>query len=140
MNSDVMTPDQRSRCMSRIRNRDTGPEVQLRRALWSAGLRYRLRERLPGKPDLVFRKAKLAVFVDGCFWHCCPVHHVTPKNNPQFWAEKFRSNVQRDQTVANDLRRMGWRVLRLWEHEVRDDLKSALLRVELELARHPDGA
>lgn len=88
--------------MARIRGKDTGPEVALRRALWQAGLRYRLGMRVEGtRPDLTFPRARLVVFVDGCFWHGCPLHYVRPRTKEEFWALKLAVNTDRDrrQTV-----------------------------------------
>ncbi len=116
---DVLTPTQRKYCMSRIRGKDTKPEIVLRKLLWSAGYRYRLKSRLPGKPDIVFPRHKLAVFIDGCFWHGCPKHAVMPKTNRTFWREKLTRNMQRDREVNVRIREMGWRVVRVWEHEIR---------------------
>lgn len=126
---DVLNPEQRSRCMSRVRSTNTKPERRLRRALWATGLRYRLGHKLPGKPDLVFVSAKLAVFVDGCFWHSCPKHRTHPKTNERFWAGKLQENVERDRRVDRQLRAMGWRVLRLWQHEVEKELDEVVVRV-----------
>lgn len=108
--------------MGRIRLRDTAPEIALRRALWAAGLRYRLRMkiRLLGQPDIVFPGAKVAVFVDGCFWHGCPVHGHLPKSREEYWGPKIARNQRRDAEVNANLLAMGWRVVRFWEHQVRD--------------------
>lgn len=119
---DVMTPEQRSRCMSRIRSTKTGPEMRLRQALWARCLRYRLNRKLPGKPDLVFVGARLAVFVDGCFWHGCPVHGTSPKSNQSYWTPKIARNRERDAIVSATLQSTGWTVLRFWEHEIEDNL------------------
>ena len=116
--TDVMTPEQRRKCMSNIKGRDTGPEVSLRSALWAAGLRYRLRQNLPGKPDITFGVSRLAVFVDGCFWHGCPLHATKPKARRKFWRDKLRGNRIRDRKVNVQLRKIGWDVYRVWEHEV----------------------
>ena len=118
---DVLTKEQRRYCMSRIRGRDTLPEIQLRKALWASGLRYRLRNKLPGHPDLVFPALKGVVFVDGCFWHCCPEHGVRPTSNAKFWRTKLDANVARDRVVTMKLRSLGWRVVRIWEHHVEAD-------------------
>ncbi len=126
---DVMTPEQRSRCMSRVKSANTTTEIRLRKALWAAGLRYRLRYKLPWKPDLVFVSARLVVFVDGCFWHGCPVHAKKPKTNERFWDTKLRENVERDQRANGQLRRMGWNVLRLWQHDIENDLDGTVRRV-----------
>ena len=104
--------------MRRVRRRDTGPEIALRRALHRSGVRFRLHDsRLPGTPDIVLIRARLAVFVDGCFWHGCPAHFVEPKSNREFWLDKIRANRDRDRRVDRELRAMGWTPSRVWEHE-----------------------
>lgn len=118
---DVLTPTQRSRCMSRIRNKNTQPEIIIRKMLWALGLRYRIHHCLPGKPDIVFPKQRLAVFIDGCFWHRCPMHYQAPATRPEFWEAKIAGNIRRDRKVDERLVKDGWFVLRIWEHEVRDD-------------------
>ncbi len=115
---DVLTRAQRSYCMSKIRSKNTKPEILIRKLLWSQGLRYRLHYSLPGKPDIVFVSSKLAVFVDGCFWHGCPEHCNRSKTNTRFWDTKIRSNIERDKKNKTLLKSMGWKVLRFWEHEI----------------------
>jgi len=106
--------------MSRIKGRDTGPELSLRSKVWALGLRYRLQYRIGRtRPDMVFLSARLAVFVDGCFWHGCPQHSTMPKNNWEFWQLKLRRNRERDAEHTQRLEADGWRVLRLWEHEIK---------------------
>lgn len=117
--TDVLTKAQRSYCMSRIRGRDTQPEVLLRKALWAKGFRYRLHPPLPGRPDFVLPGLKAAIFVDGCFWHFCPKHRTAPKTNTAFWNTKHQANADRDRKVNRRLKALGWRVVRIWEHEVR---------------------
>lgn len=125
--------------MSRIRGKDTGPEQRLRRALWRAGHRYRLQYETPaGRPDIVFPGRRVAVFIDGCFWHGCPNHYVRPRSREDFWSEKLRGNVERDRRQTLALEAAGWRVVRLWEHCVFVDLGEAVRRVEAAL-RHQDG-
>lgn len=109
--------------MSRVKGRDTRPEMRLRRALHAAGLRYRLQvKELPGRPDIVFRGAKLAIFVHGCFWHRHPgcQHTRTPKSRSDFWERKFEENVERDARQASELEAAGWTVMTLWECETRE--------------------
>lgn len=110
--------------MGRIRSRDTRPEIALRKALWAAGLRYRLKAgvHLPGHPDLAFPRAKVAVFVDGCFWHGCPDHGHIPKSRVEYWAPKIERNQTRDAQANAQLAELGWRVLRFWEHQVDTDV------------------
>src|SRR4051812_18378656 len=114
---DVMTKSERSACMSRIRGKDTSPEVRIRKSLWRKGIRYHLQAKVFGKPDLYFPGAALAVFVDGCFWHCCPRHATRPKSNAEFWEKKLDGNLKRDFLVNETLNRLGIQVLRFWEHE-----------------------
>lgn len=134
--TDVLTAEQRHLNMSRIRGKDTKPELQLRRLLHAAGLRYRLHGKdLPGRPDLVFPKYRAVVFVHGCFWHRhdCPLFHW-PKSREEFWRVKLTRNVERDQQTADRLRERGWRVLTVWECALRgkgklkdDELQSQIV-------------
>jgi DNA mismatch endonuclease (patch repair protein) len=107
--------------MSRLSRRDTAPELALRRCLHALGVRYRVDRRpLPtvrSRADLVFRPSRVAVFVDGCFWHACPEHGVLPKANRQWWETKLRLNVERDRRTDAALREAGWEVVRVWEHD-----------------------
>jgi len=121
--------------MSRIRGKDTGPELLLRKALWHLGLRYRLQVPLPGKPDIAFPGKRLAVFVDGCFWHGCPLHATRPKGNQTFWDRKLRENMQRDERTTAALKASGWTVLRVWEHEVATDISAVAERIRACLDR-----
>ena len=108
--------------MSRIRGKNTGPELAVRKALWALRLRYLYsHSAIPGRPDIVFASPKLAVFIDGCFWHGCALHGVKPKTNSDFWRDKIRKNRARDRKVVRLLEAEGWSVLRFWEHEVEDD-------------------
>jgi DNA mismatch endonuclease (patch repair protein) len=111
--------------MQRTKQRDTPAELQLRSALFRLGLRYRIDASLPGsrrRADVVFRKAKVAVFIDGCFWHGCPLHGTWPKSNAAWWRSKIQANKERDADTNDLLRRAGWTVLRFWSHE---DMKGA---------------
>lgn len=120
----------KSEQMARVRSRDTACEMKIRRALWSRGLRYRLETgNLPGRPDIVFRRERIAIFVDGCFWHRCPVHFTAPKRNSEFWDAKIRRNVQRDERVDLELTRSDWSVLRIWEHEIDEELEASADRI-----------
>lgn len=119
--ADIVSPDVRSRMMSGIRGKNTRPELLLRRALHARGLRYRLHQRgLAGKPDLVFRKWRAALFVHGCFWHGhdCSLYKV-PGTRPEFWREKIESNRARDSRAEARLRETGWRVGVVWECALR---------------------
>ena len=108
----------RSEHMARVKGKDTEPEVVIRAALWRSGLRYRLNQRIGRvRPDVVFPKRKVAVFVDGCFWHGCPVHYTRPRSSSAFWADKLYTNVRRDRRQTLALEEAGWRVVRVWEHD-----------------------
>jgi DNA mismatch endonuclease, patch repair protein len=123
---DRITPAQRSRVMSRIRSKHTAPEMLLRRELWRRGFRYRLHQRIgKARPDLVFRKSCVAVFIDGCFWHGCPAHYIAPVGNAPYWSEKIVLNQSRDLRNNAALAEAGWLVVRLWECEVKRDSGAA---------------
>ena len=118
--TDTMTPQQRHRCMSRIRGRDTKPELLVRRCLWRRGYRYRLYDKkLPGRPDIVLRKWHTVIFVNGCFWHGhnCQSFRL-PTTNREFWKQKFDHNRARDKANTARLRRMGYNVITIWECEL----------------------
>lgn len=134
--ADVLTPQQRRFCMSRIRGRDTTPEMRVRSLIHRMGFRFRLHRRdLPGKPDIVLSSRRVVVFVHGCFWHqhSCRFGRVRPSTNSEFWAAKLDGNVERDRRAVRALRRTGWRVVTVWECELRDvDRLSSRLRRLLE--------
>lgn len=133
---DVLTREQRSFNMSRIRGSDTGPEVLLRKWLFSKGLRgYRVKAKVFGKPDIVFPKYRVAVFVDGCFWHRCPKCFVRPETNRKFWEDKIGGNIKRDKAVNEKLTGEGYTVIRFWEHEIKSNLNGCYLRIRKELVR-----
>ncbi|WP_199136034.1 very short patch repair endonuclease [Delftia sp. ASV31] len=115
--ADVLTAEQRRLNMSRIRGKDTKPEMVVRRGLHARGLRYRLQDRnLPGRPDLVFASHRVVVFVHGCFWHGhnCPMFRL-PATRPEFWQAKIEANRARDHRANDSLNLLGWRALTIWE-------------------------
>jgi len=120
--TDTMTPEQRRFCMSRIRSKDTKPEMAVRRFLFAHGFRYRIHVKaLPGKPDIVLRKYKTVIFVNGCFWHGhedCSLCSV-PKTNTDYWKKKIERNKERDLKERIRLRFMGWHVILLWECQLK---------------------
>ena len=122
---DVLTPEQRHRNMSRIRGRDTKPEMLVRRGLHRQGLRFRLHVKaLPGCPDLVFSGRKVVIFINGCFWHGHGCHLCkVPKTRTEFWTAKIAANVARDIDSVLKLRELGWRVLTVWECALRGALR-----------------
>lgn len=127
----------RSETMARVRSRHTSPELRLRKALWAEGVRFRVAVPLPGTPDIVIPSRKIAVFVDGCFWHGCPVHYTSPVANADFWRSKLARNQARDAAADAALKNLGWRVVRLWEHEVEEHLTRVVRRL---LPRRPKSA
>lgn len=113
---DIWDKDRRSRCMSKIRSKDTKPELIVRRHLYSRGYRYRKNvRRLPGTPDIVMRKYGVVIFIHGCFWHGHETHLRLPKTNCEFWETKITRNRQRDADAKEKLRQMGWSVITVWE-------------------------
>jgi DNA mismatch endonuclease (patch repair protein) len=121
MNRPAASSPEALRRMKKQARRDTRPEMALRRELHRLGLRYRVdRTPIPGvrrRADVVFVGARVAVFVDGCFWHCCPQHATQPKANADWWSEKLARNVTRDRDTDKRLEAAGWLVVRMWEHE-----------------------
>ena len=120
---DRMTPEQRHRCMSHIRSKDTQPEWLVRRSVHAMGFRYRLHVKgLPGKPDLVLPRHRKIIFVHGCFWHAhgCRAAQRPPATHQRFWKEKFAANVRRDRQVLRQLWQAGWQVLVVWECETQE--------------------
>ena len=133
--------EERSRLMRGIRFRDTGLELEFRRALWAAGLRgYRKNVcGLPGTPDVVFGRAKLAIFVHGCFWHGCPrCARNTPRTNTAFWVEKLGKNVERDERQRLALEQGGYKVLTFWECDLRKRREEVIAQVAAALASPDD--
>jgi DNA mismatch endonuclease (patch repair protein) len=128
--------------MKRQARRDTRPELALRRELHARGLRYRVdRSPIPGmrtRADIVFGPAKLAVFVDGCFWHSCPEHGTTPKNNREWWRTKLQANSDRDKRVDRQLRNSGWLPVHIWEHEDMERAANGIARCVLDRRRPAD--
>lgn len=112
--------------MRATRRRDTRPELEVRRLLHAAGLRYRVDWPLPTNPrrraDIAFTRKKILVFIDGCFWHRCPQHYVAPRANSEYWDRKTRENTERDRATTVELAEQGWLVLRFWEHEPPDSV------------------
>lgn len=122
---DTLSREKRSWNMSRIRSKNTQPEMAVRALLHRMGYRFRLHvEKLPGKPDIVLPKHRAVIFVHGCFWHRYPgcKYAYTPKTKHEFWQKKFRQNVERHKTVAGKLEEMGWRVVIVWECEISEAL------------------
>ena len=128
---DVMTPEQRHKCMARIRSKNTKPEIMVRKYLFARGFRYRKNvRRLPGTPDIVLRKYRTVILVNGCFWHGhegCRYSHL-PKSNVEFWRNKIERNKKRDLRERVELRRMGWHVIQVWECQLKPKEREMTLR------------
>lgn len=125
--ADVLTPEQRRKCMSRIRSRNTRPEIIIRKFLFAHGFRFRINvKRLPGTPDIVLRKYKTVIFVNGCFWHGhegCRYFRL-PKSNVDFWKNKIERNKERDLQERIKLRDMGWHVIQFWECQLKPSVRN----------------
>lgn len=135
--ADNMTPPQRSHTMSKIRS--TGnltTELRFLRLLRLEGIAgWRRRVDLPGRPDLVFRKQRVVVFLDGCFWHGCPRCYAPPQSNVEYWTPKIAGNVARDKRIGAELRSAEWTVVRIWEHSIRKQPSRALRRLQSALSK-----
>ena len=136
--SDVFTRAKRSEVMSRIRGHgNKATELALAKLLRAHGITgWRRRQQHFGKPDFTFARERVVVFVDGCFWHGCPKHLNMPVNNRPFWEKKLSANTARDRLVTRTLRRHGWRVLRIWEHDLPKNPGRCIRRIETLLARN----
>jgi DNA mismatch endonuclease, patch repair protein len=120
---DVLTPEQRQRCMASITGKNTKPELIVRKLLFSMGYRYRLHySNLPGKPDLVFQGKRKVILIHGCFWHRhdCKKGNSMPNNNSEFWKKKLSDNASRDNRNICELNKLGWEVLVIWECQIKD--------------------
>ncbi len=115
---DVLTKKQRSYNMSMIKKSGTKPELKLRNSLKLLGFSYQPKG-IFGTPDFADKNRKIAIFIDGCFWHKCGVHYISPKSNIKYWKTKIERNTKRDKTVNRELKARGWKVIRIWEHQTR---------------------
>lgn len=116
--------------MSRIRGTETKIEIKLRKELWRLGYRYRKNPSgYFGKPDILLKKYCTVIFVDSCFWHGCPKHYRIPLSNVEFWKEKIERNRARDKKVNRHYKKMGWKVIRIWEHEIKNDMNKAIAKI-----------
>ena len=129
----IPSDEQISRRMSAVKSKNTKPEILLRKALWNSGIRgYRLHwKKVPGRPDLTFPGKKIAIFVNGCFWHRCLLCNPSfPKSNVGFWTNKFTKNVERDKLKNQELKKLGWTVLAIWECEIKKELNTQVEKVK----------
>jgi DNA mismatch endonuclease, patch repair protein len=127
--TDVMSKEQRRKNMQAIKSISKLEEI-VSKELWKRGVRYRRNTKnLFGKPDISIKKYKVVIFIDSCFWHCCPLHGNMPKNNAEFWYEKLGRNVKRDKEVNEFYTTNGWNILRIWEHEIKLDLNKSVDKI-----------
>lgn len=128
--TDKISPEARTRTMRAVKSKDSKMEVKFRSALWRDGLRfYKNVKKLPGKPDIVFSKQRIVVFLDSCFWHGCPQHLRMPASNADYWQPKIERNKNRDTQINTYYSENNWKVFRIWEHELRTDFENQVLTI-----------
>ena len=124
---DIFSKKKRSDIMSKVRNKETGIEIKLRKELWKAGYRYRKNiSGYFGKPDILLKKYKTVIFMDSCFWHGCNKHGSMPQTRKKFWKEKIERNKNRDKEVNKHYKKIGWKVIRIWEHDMNKNLQKTI--------------
>lgn len=124
---DNLTKEQRRNNMIAIRSSNTKIENLVCKALWAKGIRFRKNVKdLPGKPDIAIKKYKIAIFLDSCFWHKCPFHFKDPKSNIEYWGPKIEANVKRDNKINRHYQENGWNLLRIWEHEIKNNFNVSI--------------
>jgi len=122
--TDVVSKKKRSEIMSAVRSKDTKIEIAFRKALWKQGFRYRKNSaKYFGKPDLVLKKYKTAIFIDSCFWHGCKKHCRIPATNKKYWTDKINRNKERDKEVNKFYKKTGWKIIRIWEHDLQKNIR-----------------
>jgi len=127
--TDNLTKEQRSRTMSRIRSKWTSQEKKIHNYLKSNKIKHKMHPKINGKPDIFLSNTKTAVFLHGCFWHKCPKCYKKPKTNKKYWVAKIENNVKRDQKNSKSLKKLGFNVIHIWEHSVKDKFESVLKRI-----------
>lgn len=131
---DNLTKEYRQKNMRNIRSKNTIPEKLIMRGLRKRGICFaKYVSTMPGKPDIVFRRRKVVVFIDSDFWHCHPKHFIMPKTNVKYWRSKIRSNQVRDKRVNNYLKKDGWKVMRIWEHEIKHNTNKCVNKILKEI-------
>jgi len=127
---DRHSKEQRHKNMQAIMNKKTKLENLVCKALWNKNARFgRNVVNLPGKPDIAIKKYKTVVFIDSCFWHKCPIHYKVPATNSDFWEKKITGNMLRDKEVNNIYSNMNWKILRIWEHDIKNDFDKAIDKI-----------
>ncbi|MCK8489239.1 very short patch repair endonuclease [Paenibacillus sp. MBLB2552] len=126
----MFSKEQRSKNMRAIRSTGSTLESKVTKELWNRGFRFRKNVRkLMGNPDIAIQKYKIVIFIDSCFWHSCPVHGNKPASNEEYWGKKLQRNVDRDNEVNQYYSKLGWTVLRIWEHEVKKDFEGTMVKI-----------
>ena len=115
--------------MSKIKSKWTSQEQKIHGNLKARGVRHKMHPNIPGSPDLILKDKKVAVFINGCFWHKCPKCYKAPKSNVEYWLPKIERNVKRDKNNARLLKKDGWKVVSIWEHEIKKDVKSTIEKI-----------
>ncbi|MED3882811.1 very short patch repair endonuclease [Priestia megaterium] len=124
--ADNLSKEQRRKNMKAIRSQSQ-LENLVSKELWKRGIRFRKNvKNLLGKPDIAIKKYKIVIFIDSCFWHVCPIHGNKPKSNQDYWINKLNRNKERDQEVTEYYKKAGWRILRVWEHEIKQDFEKTI--------------
>lgn len=127
---DTVSKQKRSEIMSRIKSRDSKIETLFRKELWKSGLRYRKNSsKYFGKPDIVLPKYKTAIFIDSCFWHGCKKHCRVPAVRKSYWTQKIARNIERDKQVSKHYKKQGWKIMRIWEHKINNNLEKQAHRI-----------
>lgn len=127
---DKHTKEQRHKNMQAVKGKNTKLENRVMNYLWQQGYRFRKNVKdLEGKPDIAIKKYKLVIFIDSCFWHKCPVHYKAPATNVEFWENKISGNFNRDLIVTQYYKSKKWNILRIWEHELKDDFEKTMQKI-----------
>lgn len=126
---DNLTKEQRSRTMSKIRSKWTSQEKKIHNYLKALKIKHKTHPNMSGNPDLILTNSKTAVFLHGCFWHKCPKHYKEPKTNITYWLPKIEKNVERDKINSKFLKSEGWRIVRIWEHDLKNNFEKSLERI-----------
>ena len=126
---DKLTKKQRSYCMSKIRSKWTKQEIKVHNWLKGNKIKHKMHPKIEGNPDIIFEDRKTVVFIHGCFWHKCPKCFKKPKSNIEYWDQKIGKNVKRDKKNERTLRKNGWRIIKLWEHEIKKNFKNVMGRL-----------
>jgi len=134
---DAFDKEKRSQIMRAVKSKGTRLEQRVFKALRKRGLKFRTNvANLPGKPDIAIKKYKIVIFLDSCFWHGCPLHCRMPKSNVEYWQKKIERNKRRDALITENYKKMGWNVLRIWEHELKENFEKTIDKIERFIKEH----